>query len=177
MSISQHSEFKKLYIFSVQQANLDYFENHEAHELITDYLTCVNMPYIELEGCYLGKTEKSLLVDANGISEDSIMNICKRANQESYLVLENHKHGLYKAVLTFTANGRRLFLGYLREISKDIIDALNLDYSYRPEVNKYFTVWPTDTTVMSTFESEVNFAKANGLKALANLKDKRIKIK
>lgn len=169
MGVSTHSQERTLYIFSTMKAGRKPLENEEAHSLLTDYLAAVNVPYIELQGCYKGVHELSLLVDARSIPEEAIRVICLKGEQECYMIAENHKHGLYKATLVDTKSGQKEFIGYLRELSKEVIDRLDLDYSYRKDINKYFAVWPTDTTVMEAFDREVLVAETHGLNAVTSI--------
>ena len=166
MGVSTHSQPSVLYLFSTMQANKKPEENEEAHNLLSDYFAAVGIPYVELQGRYQGKHELSYLLGANDAPEELVQTICKESNQECYFVLENHKHGTYKVVLTDTKSGAKKYIGFMREVDKETVDRLNLDYSYRKDVDKYFTVWPTDTTMMGAFEEEKRIAYESGLDGL-----------
>lgn len=166
MGVSTHSKPITLYIFSTFLKDRNPLENEESHKLLGDYLDLVGTSYVQLEGQYAGFKELSYLATANTLPEEAVRVITQQGKQESYLVAESHKHGTYKATLVDVKSGNRNFIGYLRELSKDIIDEFKLDYSYRKDINKYFAVWPTDTTVMESFEHEIAQAKLNGLDSI-----------
>lgn len=130
-------------------------ENEEAHNMLKDYFGAAGIQFVELEGSYKGGKELSFLIPANTVPEEAVQVYCKHGQQEAYLVLEGHRDGMYKAIMTDVESGAKTFLGYMRSMSKENIDALGLDYTYRPDLNMYWTIWPTDTTLLIDFEYEI----------------------
>lgn len=117
MEISQHSKGNKKYIiFSAYRDNLPEEENHKNHKnFIRNSLK--KEPYKILKGVYKGKEELSILTRYTCLFHIEIL--LKELKQRSILVLENYKHGLYKAYLKFSDNSKE-DLGYFREVSKEI---------------------------------------------------------
>lgn len=166
MGVSAHSVPNTLYIFGTMRKENKPEDNEELHRLLGDYLGLVNVPYVEVEGSFDKFKELSFLVNAEHLPEEAVMIICQHGKQECYMTIENHKHGVCKAILTYTKSGAREFIGYFRELPKRTIDALGIDYTYRKDVDKYWAVWPTDTTMIGDFEDEVAFALTDGYDAL-----------
>ena len=170
MGVSSHSEAKTLYLFSTMQATKPQLYNEEAHSLLRDYFHAAGIPFVVVEGRYKGRLELSFLMNAAHVPEDAIMLYAKHGNQETYMIIEQWRHGTMKATLTDVNSGARTFIGYFRSFSKEQIDALKLDYTYRKDVNMYWAVWPTDTTLIGEFEDEIAYALAHGVDALAAMK-------
>jgi len=166
MGVSSHSVPKTLYIFGTMRKENKPEDNEELHKLLGDYLNVVNVPHVEVQGSFDGFEELGFLVNAEHLPEEAVMAISRHGKQECYLTIENHKHGIYKAVLTDTTSGAKTFIGYFRELPKRTIDALGIDYTYRGDVDKYWAVWPTDTTMIGDFEDEIAFALTDGYAAL-----------
>ena len=159
MGISSHSEANKHYvIFSVYQG-LDLkhaigrksSDNESAHSEMKRHLETFDIKYVELEGCYKGTKEKSFLVPMDKFSAAWAF----KNGQECYLEIFNHKHGMYKAYFVYV-DGKKDFVGYLRQFNKTDIDNLKLDYSYRPDTKEYFVIWNTDTCTADDFQREIN---------------------
>lgn len=170
MGVSDHSLPRTLYLFSTMRKEVKPLENEEAHSLMKDYFMAAGIPFIEVEGFYKGAHELSFLMNAEHVPEDAIMLYAKTGNQENYMSIDQWKHGTMKAYLTDTKSGEKRFIGYFRSFSKENIDALKLDYTYRKDVDKYWAVWPTDTVMMDKFEDELAYAKQHGVDALASIK-------
>jgi len=167
MSVSTHSQAQPpLYLFSTMSDKRKPEENEEAHSLLSDYFSATGIPYVELEGTWQGQKELSYLLGGGDVPEELVQAICKQGEQTCYFVLENHKHGTYKVIETDVASGAKKYIGYMRSMDKADIDRLNLDYSYRKDVDKYFTVWPTDTTMMDAFEEEKRIVGQSGIAGL-----------
>lgn len=170
MGVSSHSEAKTLYLFSTMQATKPQLDNEEAHSLLRDYFHAAGIPFVVVEGRYKGRLELSFLMNAAHVPEDAIMLYAKHGNQETYMIIEQWRHGTMKATLVDVASGKKTFIGYFRSFSKDVVEKLNLDYTYRPDVDKYWAVWPTDTTLIDKFEDEIAYALEHGIDALAAMK-------
>ena len=145
-------------------------DNEEAHLRLKEYFMTTGIPFIEVEGRYDGVHELSFLMNAEHVPEDAIMLYCKHGEQECYMTIDQWKHGTMKAVLTAVKTGEKKNIGYFRSFSKENIDKLDLDYTYRKDVDKYWAVWPTDTTLIDEFEDELSYAFEHGLDALAAMK-------
>lgn len=147
MGVSTHSEPNKAYvIFSRYRADRSPYVNAELHNSFLRNRKGLN--FLELEGTYQGNFEKSILVPKEQFDPAWVWNF----EQQSYLLLENHKHGMYKATFILKG-GYEEFAGYFRSFRKDAIDALKLDYTYRK--GTWFTIWPTDTTQLDALEAEI----------------------
>lgn len=154
MGISSHSVARTLYLFSVFTSNKQPEGNEEIHLLVSEYLHNAGINFKEVEGRYQGEHERGFLVDSSAITEDAVQMLCKNFGQKEYIVLEATKHGCYKAVFTDVNSGQREFKGYMRSMNKSEIDRMNLDYTYRPDVGMYWTIWSTLTTKIDDFEQE-----------------------
>lgn len=163
MGTVTHSEAGKNYlVFSVYQSvELDAL-NKVAHTGTKLLLNLHNIPFQEVEGCYKGTCERSFIVPNNGEILAVVKGLMIMNNQECYMKLDNHKHGLYKASFV-DGWGKETFQGYLRSMDKETIDRLKLDYSFQRDnykeggvlKSKYWTIWPTDTTQLDPFTKEV----------------------
>ncbi len=100
----------------------------------------------ELLGFYKGKAEESFIINENDfIKYDIDSLVFDYYNQESILIIDNCKHGVYEATLVYN-KGNQERIGYLREVSKRY--ALTQDcYSYDETQGKYFATVPVNTTV------------------------------
>lgn len=150
---------KTLYIFSTMKADNKPLDNEEAHSLLTDYFKATGIPFIEIEGRYKGTNELGFLMSADHVPEEAIQLYAKHGKQETYLVLEWHQRGIYKAVSVSVQSGAKEFLGYFRSMSKENIDRLNLDYTYRKDLDMYWTIWLSDTTLIGEYEKEIDAYK------------------
>lgn len=149
MGISTHSEADKAYIiFSVYQKDKHDFLNHAQH--VASKMLFDN--HVEIKGSYRGELEEGLLVPYSEL--ETVKELCKGFKQDCFMVIRNHKHGLYKA--WFVYNDVEEFQGYLRQMSKPMIDLLEIDYACNTVTGDYFTLWPTDTTQMDAFNTEFN---------------------
>lgn len=142
-AICTHSNPDSFVVFSVYREERELFRNMKTHSLTIEHLQHLNISFKEAEGSYKGVKEESFVVNAK--HKEEIKYICKTANQESYLLLQPHKHGLFKATLIYLADDSREFIGYLREAPQDIAKMQDA-YTYRKDINKYWIVTEEDTT-------------------------------
>jgi hypothetical protein len=148
----------------VFQATKHQFINQSNHDLVKQELIDNNISFKELVGSYQGEVELSYIVPNNAGNLAFVNSLARQYNQQCIMTLDNHKHGTYKAYFVNCTTGESIFQGYLRSIPKATIDALKLDYSFvREDMNKHFTIWPTDTTQESLFLKEVKQYKQGGL--------------
>ena len=142
MSVSTHSKSNKKYIiYSVFQKQDNYLYNsvvyHLDHKML---LKEYNKPYRELEGVYNGTAEKAFL---RPYTESIKNHTFGKYNQESVLILENYKHGLYKAKLVFR-EGTEQDLGYFRQVAKEIAVKYS---SYTIDGDNYYITTKSDTVL------------------------------
>ena len=140
MSIQSHSKpSSKLVIFSVY--NYCYRSermNNLLHEDVLMYLIAKGIECIEVNGSYLGITEKSIVVDQVYI--DRIKAIAESSNQDSILLLDEiGAHGTRKAHLQYMDSRPTETIGWLRESTREAAMAMQ-DYSYNPKTGKYYIV-------------------------------------
>ena len=154
MGISTHSIARTLYLFSVFNTTRQPEGNEELHLLVTDYLSNLGIKYIETEGSYEGIHERGILMDSKDMTENAVQIICKQYNQKCYLTLTSYKHGTYAAFFTDISTNGVIFAGYLRSFPKSDIDRLKLDYTYRRDIDTYFSIWHSATTELDDFEEE-----------------------
>lgn len=148
MGVSTHSQPKTLAIISAPTERLA--------ELQRSIKTFTGNTPVTVTGTFKGEKEVSFLV--GGLTDEQATDLAHRYNQTCWLKLENHKHGTYRAY--FVTNGQAVGAGYLRSVSYDLIEKLGLDYTFRPDTGEFFTIWPTDTTIMKDFNDEVVAALA-----------------
>lgn len=170
MGVSSHSQARTLYIFGTMKPENKPEDNEEAHKLLADYFAAAGIPHVEVEGRYKGFHERCFLMNAAHVPEDAIHLYAAHGKQETYLTITQWKHGTMKAVLTDVKTGAKTNIGYFRSFSKETIENLQMDYTYRPDVNIYWSVWPTDTTLIQQFEEEIAYALEHGIPALAAMK-------
>lgn len=130
------------------------FQGHRvdwaSHKVITDLLEFKNISFKELDGCYKGIKEKSIIMSLEHypIIKDMLKEVY---NQESVLILETHKHGLYKASVEYLADNMVVSIGFLRSAPEHV--ALLQDaWSYDATQDKYFIVTDSDTTKLNEVE-------------------------
>lgn len=117
-------------IFSVYQEFETKEGNELAHYAAMSVLQGARHDHIELDGCYNGTTEKSILVEgwkARGLVET----LCHRYKQQCYL----ESHGDRFTTLVYL-DGRRENIGYLVYVS-EIEAKQNKSWSYNP-ISGYF---------------------------------------
>lgn len=163
MGVSTHSTPRTAFILSAWHSPERHAkQNERLHYTLGRDLKRYGFAYKELLGKYKGESECSYIVTGGGVVDMAFIEVLAREfEQESYLVLENHKHGIYKATFIYLDQEQPpVVAGYLRSLDKAIIDALKLDYSFRPDTGDYFTIWPADTTVMKDLDQEIKKALA-----------------
>lgn len=165
MGISTHSEPSTIYIIST-------WSNGKANPLGDDSVRRVlngrNAKFCEIFGTYKGVMERSFCI-TEGMDESTLIAIAKLHGQECILKLTNHKHGIRKAYfLTWRFQGaefvkkpftyrpvQETFAGYFRSLPLAVISKAGQDYSFNPEYpDTYYSIWPTDTTVMQELDKE-----------------------
>lgn len=109
-------------------------------------LNSEDIPFKEIKGRYRGFTEASYIVPFE--YAPIILDIAEELEQQSVLILTNHKHGLYKARLKYIGNKEDEDIGFLRSTDKDAALAQD-SYSYRPDTDTYFITTPTDDTCVA----------------------------
>lgn len=157
MSVSAHSESNKKYvIFSVYQGcRLDVTN----HACILDVLDNMGINYKELLGQYKGDKEQSVLIAMDDYP--ALRKILRDTfNQECTLLLENYKHGLYKATFDYLQrppeSAHQEFAGYLRSVPEHIA-MLHESWTYDEKQKTYFIVTPEDETRMDKLK-ELKYA-------------------
>jgi len=166
MGISSHSEPSTLYIFSVMKSDISGIDNELLHAQMKRYLKGSAIPFVEVLGRYDGVVEAGFLINAQDVPEEAIVAYSRVHKQDCYLTVTQHRHGIRTAVFTNPYTGAKTSRGFFRSLDEATVKALELDYTYRKDVNTYWVIWPTDTTNMTDFEEEVDFAKAHGFAAL-----------
>ena len=131
-------------VFSVYQEGRDDSHNLAAHREIINLFSSRNVSYKELEGCYKGLKEKSILLPLTRKNELYVYNLASEHNQESVLLLEDYRDGIMKAYLQYTHDVfSPEFIGYLKSTPADKIESGKLDYSYDAMQDVYFTIQAT----------------------------------
>lgn len=151
MSLSTHSKTRTVFLFRAEKplelSLLTNLVNTEAAKL---RLEKAGVKYYNCVGSWNKVEENAVIaISKDENTEDLIRNICERTKQDYYLKLTNHKHGMYKAWLVDVWTGANEFKGYFRSMPKSVIEHNSLDYTYRQDVNQYWTIWPDDITDMS----------------------------
>lgn len=154
MGVVTHSEPKRVYIFSVYRSNKHQFLNEADHNSMKQFMNMQNIPFIEVVGRYKGEVEQAFLVSAAHLPEEAVLYYARHYYQDEYMVLDNHKHGTYIASMVNCATREQRQLGFMRSMPKEDVMAMNLDYTYRPDMDTYFVAWHTDTTQQGKFEDE-----------------------
>lgn len=101
------------------------------------------IPFKRLEGTYKGSAKETSFI-INEQYSDKALEIAVAFNQDSVLLLDNHKHGLYKATLLYI-DGHLEPLGYLRSVGKEIAESQQ-SYTFDPSQDKYFITTHSDAT-------------------------------
>lgn len=155
MGVSTHSEPKKCFIFSVYKSHRSQGENENNHAVMAEFFTSHGIHYVPVIGRYQGQLEEGFLVSANAVPEEAVLYYSRHYHQDEYMVLDNHKHGTYIASMVNCATREQRQVGFMRSMPEADVIAMNLDYTYRPDLKEYWVVWHTDTTVMTKFAEEV----------------------
>lgn len=135
MPIQSHSkESSELMIFSVFNDILGH--NNERHAKAIELLQFSDIWHKELEGCYKGIREKSILINRGNSGVG--MDLSIKAKQKSILLIgKTGGHGTRKARIFFLDGAKDKPLGYLRSVNKQI--ALEHDnYIYDAIANTYY---------------------------------------
>lgn len=158
-----------LYLISGYVSGRDMLYNMRSSDSLRLNIEGLTNHFIEVTGRYHNEMEHSFLIRANSDIHSKIHGLAEMHEQVCYLKLIKHSHGLYKALNIDTLTGHITMLGYMRELSEDIIKALDLNYTYNPVTKHYFTIWPSDTTTMKQFEQEIEFAFDHGVEQLKRI--------
>ena len=105
-------QFEPAVIFSVYQRGDRAFFNESNHNQVLKALRECDVPFIELDGCYDGREEKSVLVPATWLENASV--IARFHNQECILLLDNERG----ATISDLNTGEEEFVGWLHSVSK-----------------------------------------------------------
>lgn len=97
--------FPKFFIFSVYQSNKPKLENNVNHEGVFEFLKGKGYDIQEVDGCYKGDIEKSML--CYGEVTPLINHFLKMFNQESILLVEEDR----LSYLSYTKTGKTERLG------------------------------------------------------------------
>lgn len=148
-AICTHSTPGAYIVFSCEQSSAEAFNNAAATGFCEHFLTKHKIGFQKIVGSYKGTIEQSFIINANDFK--LITHLLRDNQQETYLYLTNHKHGLRKAYLVPSekplreAESVRHFLGYLRSVSKE--EALKQDaWSFRPDLDQFWIVTESDKT-------------------------------
>jgi hypothetical protein len=153
-AICTHSKAKKVFIFSTYRKNKHDFLNEADYKQMQQFFGMQNIPYVPVLGKYKGNLERAFLVSAEHLPEEAVLYYARHYHQDEYMVLDNHKHGTYIATMVNCATREAKQIGFMRSMPKEDVMAMNLDYTYRPDMDTYFVVWNTDTTQQSKLEEE-----------------------
>lgn len=173
MSISTHSTPSIAYIISAFKKDRSILDNLKKHDDFYNYVLERYIPIV-ISGCWQGEYELSLLI--KDCPEITATGLAEQYNQDCFIKLVNHKHGLYKAYfmqrnsegsnpVTYAGH----FKGYMRSLPLHTIHNIGCDYSYNTETGEHFTIWPSDTTTMTQLDQEIDYACEHGLDGLAAL--------
>jgi len=146
--VSTHSKHNKKYmIFSVFLSSDCTNTSHTKHDKLVNNLKKHGIGFKVVYGVYKNVKELSIVTEYNSELVDLIFN---KYSQESILVLENHKHGLYKATLVFnnSASGEHQDLGYFRSVNKE--RALKED-CYTVDGDDYYITTTSDSVIQGGY--------------------------
>jgi hypothetical protein len=92
---------------------------------------------------YKHKWELSFIVPFE--HEEMVQAICEKYNQECYLILKQHKHGMYKVFFQYTQllSDIPVQVGYVMSIPEELVDDAK-GWSYCPVMDTYWTITETD---------------------------------
>jgi len=138
--VSTHSKQRKLIIYSAYLCSRDEAENLYAHNLEVRMLKLGNHSFKVVKGVYKGVAELSIVKNYSPNDEEYILS---HLEQESCLILTNHKHGVYKATLHFVDHVEEI--GFFRQVSKEF--AMKQD-CYTVDGKNYFAVTESDSVVV-----------------------------
>ena len=154
MGVVTHSTPMKAFIFSTHRKNKHDFLNDADYKQMQQFFAMQGIKYVPVLGKYKGELERGFLVNAIDLPEEAVLYYSRHYHQDEYMVLDNHKHGTYIASMVNCATREQKQVGFMRSMPKEDVMAMNLDYTYRPDMDTYFVVWSTDTTQMGKLEEE-----------------------
>lgn len=120
-----------LIIISAFQSTESLEKNKENHDNVLKNLKVLSVPYAVVKGCYKGKEELSVMIDAKYRSVVDL--IMTSYNQESYL--EHHNDRSCDLVYN---NGARVKLGTMKNVTETM--ALSKDAWTKTSDGRYFIV-------------------------------------
>lgn len=131
-------------IFSVFNKDIDDLINHNSIKL---YLKENSIPFKELEGMYKGVWELSFLVPAT--FNELVDYWTTKFNQECYLLLTQHKHGVRKA--SFVYPSKTVEVGFFMSFDDEYVQTNNIkDWTFDPSTDTYYLITPTDNVMMNS---------------------------
>jgi hypothetical protein len=110
---------ERFYFVSVYQSGKTLDENKKAHKATLEELKKQGRTVAEVNGCYNGVPEQSLLIIGTNLTEESIDKLAKDNKQESYLMV--HYDGAAELVFS---TGTRKMLGKMQTKTKEEAEKL-----------------------------------------------------
>jgi len=148
--VQNHSQpNKKFIIYSVFRNNRSYEENIKHLKGHRDFLEIGEQPHKILLGVYKSEEEFSIIRPYEKYILEAALDK-KRFSQESVLILETYKHGLYKAKLHFK-NNKEEDIGYFRCVSKEIAEKQD---SYTIDGDNYYICTKSDSVMSDDLQKE-----------------------
>lgn len=148
---------KGLFILSAYRSNLTSDVNQRRHKQLKSQLDFLEITTIECDGSYNGKEERSFTLV--GASLLAAHHYASAYGQDSFLRLEPHHNGIYRAFFIEVETGKEDFGGFFRSFPWLTVKKLNLDYTLCD--GTYYTIWNTDTVDMGKLENEIQIASEN----------------
>lgn len=143
MGLSNAANLSDVIIFSVYRKELQEEDNKLNHILAESVLIDNHINYVEAIGVYMSDKEQCFICTVRNGGEEIIAELCRIYNQECYMIATQHKHGLRKVQFAYPPHNK--FVGYLKEVPKEVA-LVSGGYTYRPDVDKYWTIISTDNT-------------------------------
>lgn len=131
-----NTDLPEIVIFSVYQSTCTEQDNKDTHDDVKKSLESNHIPFKEMEGVYQGNKELSFLLKSNYI--DTAKKLCKKFNQECYLVSDKDRH----TKLIYLDGGEQE-LGILKRIGKHQLNDV-INYTYDPYTDTYWNTEKTD---------------------------------
>ena len=145
--IAEHSkENNNWFVFSVDTNSPQDGNNRLTIEA---YMFRHGINFKKLEGSYAGTIEQSYIVNMEHYNK--LRSVIAGFDQCCILLLENHKHGLYKASLDWLADNKIVHTGYLRSVPREVA-LKHSEWTHDITTGKWFIVTDHDETRMNKLE-------------------------
>ncbi len=121
-------------IFAVKENSLPDSENRQRHAAYTSAFIAGEVSFKSLLGCYKGDCEESFLVADTPENRSFVLDIARRHNQQSILIVDESRHAelLYLNINTYQPVGKFIEASGTHTLQQD-------NWIFNPETGVFYT--------------------------------------